>query len=281
MLNYRTYIKESLTQDEYKLYNNILSLGEWLYTDTDKGGLGLKDIITDKLLKPYSEPITKIEIDNFIVGLNILRTAGYINNNKYVWWSEWIKKQRLIKENGFWSPLNKVNTNINAISYLIASLIQKLKDDGIKYGFQIENKINTNPKEGLELFVGKFEKIFNHYIKSVLDLKQLVEPIIGSTTDIGEKYEDVAEEFFKERDFEIKFKGGNGNFIDMIFGTDLIVYHQNYGYKRVQVKPSDFKGSRKGYIKKGVEWLAKTKGGDVNIFDMESLNPIDIKINLF
>lgn len=282
MANYWTYINESLTTEGNGLFKQIYSLDYWICNDKKYGGLGLKSDINE-LLEYHTKPLTEEEIHDFINGLNVLKNAKMIDNETYRKKSYWITFQRMVKENGNWCILNKLNTNISALSFIIAFLIDKMKDDNDnpsikKYGLTIEKMIQENPREGLMKLEKKFKDIINYYFPNLdKDLNQLIDfirPIIGDTTEIGEKYEDRTEEFLKEQGFEIKFKGGNGNFIDMIFGTDLIIYHEKYGYKRVQVKPLNYNSDRKRYIQLGVEWLAKTNGIDVNIVDMESLTPI-------
>lgn len=295
MKKFNEYIKESLTFEENQLYWKISKLGPWLYNSyTDNDGtkqLGLRWVIDD-ILKPHMTPLSPKEKQESILGLSVLLNAGFIDQKTYDTHIIKIRDKMMIKENGVWSIMNKLNTNNIAISYLIVYLIHQLEkddnDDRNRYAEYIKDKINENPKEGLRELKLKLKDIINIYFPNLStdfsELKRvIVTPIIHETTELGEGYEDTVELFFIKSQFDIKFKGGNGNYIDMVFGCDLIVYHKKYGYKRVQVKSPSFNKEdeklRRGYIEKGVEWLAMTEGGKVYIYDMNTLELINKRKN--
>lgn len=83
-------------------------------------------------------------------------------------------------------------------------------------------------KEGLE-------KVFSKKVKLTIDE---IKTFINNTTKNsyeGELVENIVEGVLEDRGWKIIHKGGNGDFIDMKFGIDLIV-EKNDLYKFVQVK---------------------------------------------
>ena len=84
-------------------------------------------------------------------------------------------------------------------------------------------------------------------------------------SEIGEKAENKVAELFKGKGAEILYQGGDGDFIDMIYGADLIVGKDDKIYL-AQVKSSPVAAGKSlrnaGY--RGIDWFcAPTKDGIV------------------
>jgi hypothetical protein len=82
----------------------------------------------------------------------------------------------------------------------------------------------------------------------------------------GEEAEDVIEGFLSENGFEILYRGGNGDFLDMIYGTDIIVKHPKHGIKTIQVKENT---PNWGY---NVDWVGI--GNGIKIYDNKTKEDI-------
>jgi hypothetical protein len=62
---------------------------------------------------------------------------------------------------------------------------------------------------------------------------------IQRTTQQGESAEQRVKEHLQDKGFKVEYEGGNGDLIDMAFGTDLIMSHPDFGVKTIQVKANE------------------------------------------
>jgi hypothetical protein len=62
---------------------------------------------------------------------------------------------------------------------------------------------------------------------------------IQRTTQQGESAEQRVKEYLQDKGFKVEYEGGNGDLIDMAFGTDLIMSHPDFGVKTIQVKANE------------------------------------------
>jgi len=143
----------------------------------------------------------------------------------------------ILNKNSEWSPLNKLNTNWSAASILVSELINTYYSDRIddivndlkykKFGYlekTLENDILSIP--------GIREKILSHILN---DQEKFVKHIRRPSSQ-GSEGEDRVEMFVKkEYGYNTIYKGGDGDFIDMKLGIDLIM-EKNGDYIFTQVK---------------------------------------------
>jgi hypothetical protein len=94
----------------------------------------------------------------------------------------------------------------------------------------------------------------------------------------GQVAEDSVTAFFQSKGFLIAHSGGNGDFIDMIFGVDLIIFcHTNknqdlVGYKSVQIKNRIDDWSKLSHYK--VDIVAETK--PIRFYNLKDKSVLDI-----
>ena len=75
---------------------------------------------------------------------------------------------------------------------------------------------------------------------------------IQRTTQQGESAEQRVKEYLQDKGFKVEYEGGNGDLIDMVYGTDLIMSHPDFGVKTIQVKANE-KAYDQDY--KYVDWV--------------------------
>lgn len=230
------------SKDINLLYSKIHPLGKWLIKSD---GLGMMKII-DEIFEEYgyTNPLTSAEINKFILGLSILRKTNidpsYISKRLRDKIPNGIENLKLIRDaDGNWDYLNKLNTNYSAISELLSTLISRGLDTNYENGIVVYNNVISDPKSGL-LSISKYiKRLIIHYFidkgEGLNDFRKFTEKI-KEMSDIGEVAEDKICNYLTLMGFEISYKGGNGDFIDMIFGCDMIVFREDIGYKTIQVK---------------------------------------------
>lgn len=227
-----------------KLYKIIKKAGKWLHQEK---GLNLRVIINDLLIYKYGYHLPKSEIIKFKKDVKIL----YKTNLHHLYIDETLKKLKggkienekyLVDENGNWDPLNKMDTNINELSYFLSDILIHLKNDK-NHPFNINIKsmikkllLTDNPRPILRCLEKELVNIINYYYKSLDDFLKYKFITIENSKD-GNKVEDKTEKKFLNNGKQIKYRGGNGDRIDMLFSIDLIYCDKNDdNYITVQVK---------------------------------------------
>lgn len=269
-------------------FNKTLLIQKLIESDISKNKgnwiryqLGLFDIINDVLIK-HETILSQEEIDNYNSGLELLRKTDFpdidtIIANKI----GDISKRTNIKNNkGEWSYVNKLNTNYSDLAELFSYVIEKmLIGDHLllkNYGRFIYKLIIENRRDEINGFLSDKKVNLKNMILYYLPNKGEIEDFemftnnIRRNTEDGNKAESDVINFLINNGFDIVFQGSNGDYIDMIFGVDIIAYDTNgvYGYKTIQVKKNNFSTSY------GIFEQYKNKG--VNLGALVSLNNIDI-----
>lgn len=209
----------------------ISSLKGWLHKDD---GLGLKNIINRKT-EDLKTDIPDSLKQQFIEGANLLQTLGkiterqkdYFINNK-------VNSGRLVYMNGEWQPINKLNTNYSDLAEMVTDMIYKGGENSKPF---IQNIIE-NPKSGLLKLKPYLERLINKYFDNPEVLSDYTRNIQRATA-IGESAENRVKEVLEGMGFKSEYAGGNGDLIDMSFGTDLIMTSPTHGTKTIQVKNSE------------------------------------------
>lgn len=138
----------------------------------------------------------------------------------------------LVDDKGEWILANKLNTNYSDLSVLLSDLFY--------FGKQ-HIRLSKLKIEELKLYLNEIKnhlpKLISKYF-TFEDLKNYTEHIKSKSLE-GEISENKIEKSFVNMGWEILYHGGNGDFIDMIFGIDLIVRNKHSNNIRtIQVKSS-------------------------------------------
>jgi hypothetical protein len=117
----------------------------------------------------------------------------------------------------------------------LAELLTEL----LKRGGMVE-KLNTKNELGLRKYLisikDKLSRVMDKYF-DVDEYKTFIRNTQG-LSEIGERAEDLVKQHLERFGMKTLYQGGNGDFIDMIFGTDLIMSHKGKIYT-IQVKSTE------------------------------------------
>lgn len=288
---FHEFINESnINFNKYELTKRISDLKKWLVVDhmRDKSeALDLMNIIDSgltELFPQHKHNLSSKEIEKFNSGLDALYKTDfpkwYIKNRLSEKLPDGIENAKIFKldsktevdEKGnpikIWCFLNKLNTNYYDLSDLLVYVIQQMLSDSNKRIVELaETVYNTimsgDVKGGLMLLKTKegeskgirLKTIIKTYVKDLPEFLNFTKNSVNNSRE-GEYAENAIKDFLERRTpkFKIEHQGGNGDFIDMIFGCDLIVFREDIGYKSIQVKNYMPKKEDTDYYK--VDWLA-------------------------
>ena len=211
--------------------NKIGTLKSNLHKDE---GIGLKKIIKKRTYELGSE-IPKDLQSKFIQGAELLQSLGKISEtekNNFI--DKRVKGDRLVYLNGEWQPINKLNTNYYDLAELLTDLIYK----GGNKSKNIIQEIINDPNNALTKIKPYLEKLLTKYFEDVEELLNYTKNT-QQTSAIGESAEQRVKEHLQNKGFKVEYEGGNGDLIDMVFGTDLIMSHSDFGTKTIQVKANE------------------------------------------
>lgn len=246
----------------------INRLGPWLYKDqiinkdgSVEEGLGMQSVIDGKL-NPLKTNIPQKNIENYKRGVELLKSSGNYPEWKLNNFYKSLKYKKLVYVDGEWHFVNKLNTNWSDVTDLLVDLFIK--------GNQLENISTISNLKSFLLKNKKYlSRLLDKYFKGVHQYLEYTKNTEIRSVE-GEESEDVIEGFLTENGFTIEYRGGNGDFIDMIFGADIIVKHPKHGLKVVQVKKSGpYWGSLGKY---NVDWIGI--GDGVKIYDKNTKEDI-------
>jgi hypothetical protein len=122
----------------------------------------------------------------------------------------------VLNADGEYDYVNKLNTNYSDLAELITELLVK--------GGKVDALVNKNElgiKKYLENIKPVLFRLVSKYFKPE-DLKQFVRNTVG-LTKMGDEAEDYAGGVLEKFGMNQLYQGGNGDFIDMMFGADLIM----------------------------------------------------------
>lgn len=212
--------------NQKKLCQNLYKIGKWLVDD-----YGLKEVINELLSK---HKITDDSIDEYQDALKILKETGrfddiFIEDGKYR--HEKFKSTSLVYDiNGEYHYVNKLNTNRGDLSELLTKIIF---EKNLGY-------VSNYTEDDLKEFLIKHRNIIVKYIEKEFNIDDIKEFTRNSksNTEYGEKVEKYVESILNKSGFTTVIQSkGDGDFIDMIFGIDLIMDYKG----RIilcQVKPT-------------------------------------------
>lgn len=269
----------SVSPDKDLLFTKISSLGKWLY---QYDGLDMMNTI-DSIFNEnnYRTPLNSAEIKTFKDGIEILKKTSmplsYINNRLNSKVPNGTSELKLVRNpNGEYDFINKLNTSYSDISDMLTELIMRGIENNPDKGILVYNSIIEDPKVGLLNIKIHMKRLITLYFiergSGLDDIRQFTR-FSTKMSAIGEKAEDDIKQILISKGFEIVYQGGNGDFIDMIFGADMVVFREDMGYKTVQVKTKLPPWSSIKYYK--VDWVAVTRPS-VKFYILETEQELNI-----
>ena len=201
-------------------------------------------------------------------GLSILyRTGKYpdIKNSGGVY--NTMKLENLYKvldAGGKWHPVNKLNTNSFDQAELLYDLYNKIG---------VYNEVgNIKNDDELKNWVMNYNNSVDLYslIKNNLDFKNYT-TWNRRNSITGELAENQVRLMLESKGCQVLYQGGDGDFIDMVYGADLIVLKNDKIYT-VQVKSKEdavkeaFDKHMSGLDYSNIDWFCTPTGGGVKIF---------------
>jgi len=263
--------------DFKSLFKKIESLQSWIFKSN---GLGMMSIIDD-IFKEYNyeTPLNQKQIDKFNQGVELLKKTSmpstYIDSQLSYKIPGGIRSLKLVlDENGDWDHVNKLNTNYSDLSELLVELIKRGCDNNYERGKVVYDLVIDDPKKGLLSIKPHLKNLIIHYFikngNGLDDFKKFTNYSIRMSK-IGEEAEDNVIAFLQSKGLSIVYSGGNGDFLDMIFGTDIIVLLNNE-YKTVQVKNRINDWNKLSYYK--VDWVAETN--PIRIYILKDRSIVDL-----
>jgi hypothetical protein len=261
---YRECERFSDNPSKMKVCKKIASLKSWIHKDD---GLGLKKIINKKL-EELKTDIPEDLREKYIDGAKLLRSADKINDREFEYFNNRMSNSQLVFLNGEWQPINKLNTNYSDLSELLTDLIYKGGDNSKP----IIQSIIQDPKKGLTSLKKFLDRLLDKYFNDPNVLFDYTKNIIRASS-YGESAEKRVKEVLEEQGFTTEYEGGNGDMVDMVFGTDLIVSHPKHGLKTVQVKSSENAWNRNEKYQY-VDWVIIAS--PFTIYDNKTKKPVTI-----
>lgn len=241
-------INEQVSDNPNKVFDKINKLKSWL---SRSNGLGLQSVVGD-ILESLKTNVSEEEIQKYTEGADILRSTGKISNSAYNKFIEDLPNKNLVYVDGKWHPVNKLNTNYSDLAKLLTDLLYHLKNNGRPAAIEIINTINSTDDENeiknvLSMYKSVMGGLFNQYIKSPEELLGYTDNI-RKNSEWGERIEnEVANKLLSIPGYELLYQGGDGDFVDMVFSTDLIFKSPRNEVKTIQVKSSE--GQASAFIK--------------------------------
>jgi len=240
-------------------YQAIKPLKSWLFKE-----LGMREVI-EKMTIPHWQPATEKQIRKFNRGIRLIKKTSMpkdlIERN--------IERSKTFKmiydEKGKWHPVNKLKTNYSDIAVILTQLVERAYKDKPEKTMVWYKRIIDNPKEGLLQIKPYLEDMVLKYF-TFEDLCNNVSEI-KKFSKSGEQAEETVIEWLEYLGYTIEYHGGDGDLIDMLFGTDLIISNSDGKYFTIQVKRSKLEFQSLDYL--NVDWLIFVKP-IITVFERET-----------
>jgi len=204
-------ILESFVSDK-SVIDSIGYLGNYLIY-----GLGMRDIVMN-YLKPYSKFYDFNDTHQY--PLELLYKTGKFSDIKLLG-DKYYTNNLIIEQvrvNGKWHPVNKLNTNSLDQAVVLFDLFKVL-------GVLEDVKQNLYPQTKLKSWLSNFFKendVLGLIIKNGIKLSQYTS-YNRKFSEIGDKAESNVASYLESKGYEILYRGGDGDPVDMRYGIDLIV----------------------------------------------------------
>ncbi len=233
-------IKEQLSSDPDKVFNTLNGLKSWL---SRSNGLGLQSVVED-ILETIKTNVSDEEIEKYTIGANLLKDNGKISEATYNRFINDLPNKTLVYIDQKWHPVNKLNTNYSDLAKLLTDLLFKSKNNGRPAATEIIKTIEeTNDENEVKNVLLKYKSnmggLFSQYIESPEELLSYTDNI-KRNSEWGERIEnEVVNILLSIPGYELLYQGGDGDFVDMVFSTDLIFKSPRNEVKTIQVKSSE------------------------------------------
>lgn len=257
MKNFKEFLIENTIPpfDKIELRKEIVSLGIWLTYD-----LGMKKILEELFTENnYYTGMNSTEKIKFEHGLQLLKKTNI--SSTYIDFKLRESNLNIIRDNnGNWDFLSKVNTNYQDIADILVYIIEIGYNRGAPVYYE---SVMENPKVGLLSLKPILKRLIHKFfIENGNGINNFRNFSNNSRflSNIGDRSEDKIADYLESKGFTIIYRGGNGDFIDMLFGVDMIVYHPDYSissykpYITIQVKTRMDDISTYAHYK--VDWVA-------------------------
>lgn len=244
--DYKTCQRFSGSPQKMLVCKKISSLKTWLFKDS---GLGLMKII-DQKKKNLESDIPDYLKEKFLEGANLLHAIGKINQKELDnFITRHVQDKKQVYIDGLWQPINKLNTNYFDLAELLTDLIYR---GGEKAKPTIQHVI-SDPEKGLLKIKPYLVRLIDNYFVNSEELHDYTKNTLKKSEE-GEKAEAKVKEILEEFGFKTDYEGGNGDMIDMVFGTDLIMSSPKFGTKTIQVKSNE-SSWRRDEEYKYIDWI--------------------------
>jgi len=177
-------------------------------------------------------------------------------------------KSRAVDDNGDWHPINKLNTNWSDLSRLITDIFDKMGLIEEVYS----NRFTTRLKSWLLNF--KSKNNFHDLIIKNIGVKELHNYVSENriTSKVGESSEDFVANKIKEKGAIIEYQGGDGDWIDILFGADIIISKDSKIYLlQVKSKQTEALNAFNNPTKyKEIDWVVAPHNGGIIIYSQKT-----------
>jgi len=207
--------------------------------------------------------------DEYQLPLSILYKTGKfpdIKKNGDSYYTELLDNKSLVlNADGDWDPVNKLNTNYSDLADLLYDIFDHLS---------LVDELNYMNDVDLKDWLLKFSKKEDIYkiIKDLdIDISKYTEHN-RKFSKIGEEAENKVANIIKSKGIDILYQGGDGDYVDMIYGADIIAGKNDKIYL-IQVKSAqsaaktafDKAAGGKGNYRK-IDWFCAPYQGGVIIY---------------
>ena len=225
--------------------------------------LGLKNII-EGLLNTIKE--VKDINDEYQEPLELLYNTGQYPDIKFVdgrYTHTRLMNTGIVRdEKGEYHYVNKLNTNYSDLAELITQLFVK--------GGKV-SELNSKNIDGLKAYLLSIKPSMKRLVEKYFKADELKEFVINTKyfTYLGDDAENKVLEVLEKFGMTKLYQGSNGDFIDMLFGIDLIMEYNGKTYT-IQVKSKEnalYSAMKNSYYSRINYFAAPTTNGGIVIIN--------------
>jgi hypothetical protein len=216
--------------------DNIKKLGSWI---SSRDGLGMIDVIN-----PILDEVRECEDMNpkYQKPLEYLYKTGKIDDiikkSDGTYYTFKLNNCCLVKDDdGEWDYINKLNSNYSDLSELLTTLFLK--------GGQIDKLSKMNSTEIKKFLLSLKGKTMTGLLTKYFTIDEYKDFTYNTkyNTKAGDYVETLTKVLLEDGGYTTLYEGGNGDFIDMKYGVDLITEKDGNIYL-VQVKSKSYTAKR-------------------------------------
>ena len=240
---------------EKHVCDTMNKMGSWI---ANRDGLGMIDVINtilnevrecEDMNEKYQKPLEYL----YKTG----KVSDIIQKSDGTYYTKKLTDCCLVKdENGEWDYVNKLNSNYSDLSELLTTLFLK--------GGQIDKLSKMNGVEMKKFLLSLKGKTMLGLLTKYFTIDEYRDFTYNTkfNTKLGDYVETLTKVLLEKEGYTTLYEGGNGDFIDMKYGVDLIMEKEGDVYL-VQVKSKSYTAKRS---------TDKTQYRYIDIFAGESLD---------